>query len=39
MIMIKLILAFILGLTIGGLGMFLYLSLMGKVQNVSKRKV
>ena len=39
MITLKLILAFALGLIIGGLGMFLYLSLMGKVQNVSKRKV
>lgn len=39
MIMIKLFLTFALGLIVGGLGMFLYLSLTGKVQNVSKRKV
>jgi hypothetical protein len=35
----KTILAFILGNIVGGLGMFFWLSLKGKVQDVGKRKV
>lgn len=35
----KVLIAFILGNIVGGLGMFFYLSLKGKVQNVGKRKV
>ena len=39
MITIKLVIAFALGAVVGGLGMFFYLWLKGKVQNVGKRKV
>ena len=39
MITIKLIVAFALGAVVGGLGMFFYLWLKGKVQDGGKRKI
>ncbi len=36
MITIQLLITFVLGVLVGGLGMFFYLSIKGKVQNVGK---
>jgi len=38
MIAVKLLIAFVLGIAVGGLGMFFYLSIKGRISNVGTGK-